>query len=440
MRVLILSPGHPALQAGGAERAAYSLFERLRGDRRVRCVAFAAPRTSEARGHLAPEPNVRLVGLPDVHAFSFRSKDRARLELEIGELIAAFDPDVVHLHHFLHWSVEVPEIVRSHGRACVLTLHEYGLICTHLGQLVTPAGDLCVSSTPAACARCFPDIDVPYFQGRQEHLQRAIGACSALITPSAFARDRLVQWGLADRTLAVIENLLSPETLKQVTPRHPSAAGGPVIVGYFGQVTPFKGIDVLLRAIESLPEETRERIHLSVYGANLEGQTADFQARINKLLRELDDCVTFMGPYDNTHVHELMGRCDWVVLPSIWWENSPVVIQEAALAGRPVLCSRIGGMAEKVQDGVTGLHFEAGSVADLADRIEQIAEGLSIGVEPRAASAVHPRLVEQFLALYREVLQAPGQRRTSGRRFKPKLAPASAGSENREAPAVAKAL
>jgi glycosyltransferase involved in cell wall biosynthesis len=426
MRVLILSPGHPSLQAGGTERAAYALFERLRGDRRIRSVAFAAPTTSDPPGRFAPEPGVRLVGLPDVHAFSFRSKDRARLEHEIGELIAAFDPDVVHLHHFLHWSVEVPEIVRRHGRACVLTLHEYGLICTHLGQLVTPAGDLCLSATPAACARCFPEIAEQYFEGRRHHLQQAIGFCDALITPSAFARDRLVQWGLDVRTMAVIENLLSPETLKQVTLRQPSAGGGPVVVGYFGQVTPFKGIDVLLRAIASLPEEVRERVHLSVYGANLEGQTADFQTRINGLLRELDDCVTFMGPYDNAHVHELMGRCDWIVIPSIWWENSPVVIQEAALAGRPVLCSRIGGMAEKVQEGATGLHFEAGSVADLAGRIEQIAEGVTVALDPQAASAAHPRLVERFLALYREVLEAPATRRTPGRRFRPKLASASA--------------
>ena len=440
MRVLILSPGHPALQAGGAERAAYSLFERLRADRRVRSVAFAAPRTRDAPADVALEPGVRLVGLPDVHAFSFRSKDRARLELEIGELIAAFDPDVVHLHHFLHWSVEVPEIVRSHGRACLMTLHEYGLICTHLGQLVTPTGDLCHSATPAACARCFPDIDELYFKGRQHHLQQAIGVCNALITPSTYARDRLVQWGVDIRTLAVIENLLSPETLRQVTLRHPTPAGGPVIVGYFGQVTPFKGIDVLLRAIESLPDEVRERIHLSVYGANLEGQTVEFQTRINELFRELDDCVTFKGAYDNAHVHELMGRCDWVVIPSIWWENSPVVIQEAALAGRPVLCSRIGGMAEKVQEGATGLHFEAGSVADLADRIQQIADGLSVAVDPQAASAVHPRLVERFLALYREVLEAPQVRRTPGRRFRPKLATASAATTSLETAASAKVL
>jgi glycosyltransferase involved in cell wall biosynthesis len=125
-----------------------------------------------------------------------------------------------------------------------------------------------------------------------------------------------------------------------------------------------------------------------------------------------------------------MSRCDWVVIPSIWWENSPVVIQEAALAGRPVLCSRIGGMAEKVQDGVTGLHFEAGSVADLAGRIEQIADGLTVAVDSRAASATHPRAVEQFVELYRELLTPSANQRSAGRRFRPKLAHAAEGAED----------
>ncbi|MCZ8109179.1 MAG: glycosyltransferase, partial [Burkholderiales bacterium] len=60
---------------------------------------------------------------------------------------------------------------------------------------------------------------------------------------------------------------------------------------------------------------------------------------------------------------------DWIIVPSIWWENSPVVIQEALAIGKPVLCSRIGGMAEKVEDGVTGAYFEAGSASDLALRL-----------------------------------------------------------------------
>jgi glycosyltransferase involved in cell wall biosynthesis len=61
------------------------------------------------------------------------------------------------------------------------------------------------------------------------------------------------------------------------------------------------------------------------------------------------------------------------VVPSIWWENSPLVIQEAFMHGRPVICSDIGGMAEKVIDGVNGLHFTAGDPRSLATVLRRAA-------------------------------------------------------------------
>ncbi len=71
-----------------------------------------------------------------------------------------------------------------------------------------------------------------------------------------------------------------------------------------------------------------------------------------------------------------MQSIDWMIMPSIWWENSPIVIQEAFFHGRPIICSNIGGMAEKIADGVNGLHF----------RVEPGRSG-----RPDGASHVHAR-------------------------------------------------
>ncbi len=82
------------------------------------------------------------------------------------------------------------------------------------------------------------------------------------------------------------------------------------------------------------------------------------------------------GRYDRTRVAgELMAEVDWVIVPSIWWENSPLVIQEAFTYGRPVICSGIGGMAEKVTDGVNGLHFRVGDPRSLAETMRRAARG-----------------------------------------------------------------
>jgi hypothetical protein len=81
-----------------------------------------------------------------------------------------------------------------------------------------------------------------------------------------------------------------------------------------------------------------------------------------------------------------MGDVDWVVVPSVWWENSPLVIQEAFQRGRPVICSDIGGMAEKVADGVDGLHFRAGDPEALAATIARAATDPGSGAGCTTAS------------------------------------------------------
>ena len=79
--------------------------------------------------------------------------------------------------------------------------------------------------------------------------------------------------------------------------------------------------------------------------------------------------MTFVGRYERDDIPQLMSNIDWVVVPSIWWENAPLVIQEAFQHRRPVICSNIGGMAEKVSDGVNGLHFRVGDPVHLAETI-----------------------------------------------------------------------
>lgn len=84
--------------------------------------------------------------------------------------------------------------------------------------------------------------------------------------------------------------------------------------------------------------------------------------------------VSFHGPYDRRQVDLLMQSVDLVLVPSIWWENSPLVIQEAFRNRRPVICSNIGGMAEKVRDGKDGWHFPVGEAMSLMRLLERIRE------------------------------------------------------------------
>src|SRR5207249_5874331 len=109
------------------------------------------------------------------------------------------------------------------------------------------------------------------------------------------------------------------------------------------------------------------------HGANLWKYAEEHQKLFWSLLEETSGNVTYCGDYAHEAVPQLMKQVDWVVVPSRWWENSPLVIQEAFQYGKPVICSGIGGMAEKVTDGVNGLHFRAGDPLSLADTIRRAA-------------------------------------------------------------------
>jgi glycosyltransferase involved in cell wall biosynthesis len=116
----------------------------------------------------------------------------------------------------------------------------------------------------------------------------------------------------------------------------------------------------------------RPRPHLYLHGANLDIQREEFQRDLKELLDQATN-VTLVGRYAPEDLPQVMADIDWVVVPSIWWENSPLVIQEAFMYGRPVIASDIGGMAEKVTEGVNGLHFRAGNPRSLADVIMRAA-------------------------------------------------------------------
>src|SRR5438067_2451574 len=120
-------------------------------------------------------------------------------------------------------------------------------------------------------------------------------------------------------------------------------------------------------------EDKKSPVTLRIHGANLDIQDGEFKRKIAALLEETTRSVTLAGKYDSSDLPHLMRDIDWVVVPSIWWENSPLVIQEAFLHGRPVICSNVGGMAEKVDNGVNGLHFRVGGPVLLAQVIREAA-------------------------------------------------------------------
>jgi glycosyltransferase involved in cell wall biosynthesis len=189
-----------------------------------------------------------------------------------------------------------------------------------------------------------------------------------VIAPSHFLAERFCEWGLEEEKTFVVENGLAH--LPQPEPESAARRRQTWTFGFFGQINPFKGVDVILDAAELLKKERVGNVRLRIHG-NLIGQTEQFCNRFRDACAS--GAVEYFGAYDNRTVARLMADCDYVMVPSRWWENSPVVIQEAFGVGRPVLCSGVGGMAEKVKNGVAGLHFRLADPVGLARCIVEAA-------------------------------------------------------------------
>jgi len=135
-----------------------------------------------------------------------------------------------------------------------------------------------------------------------------------------------------------------------------------ITFGFVGRIIPAKGIHILIEAFNKI--QNKKGSVLKIFG-NL-GNAGIY---LRKLAKEN---IYFMGGFNNEDIDKILDEIDILVVPSIWYENSPLVIQEAFLKGIPVITSNIGGMAELVKDGENGYLFDIGNAESLKSIMEKL--------------------------------------------------------------------
>lgn len=407
-RVLVMAHAHPDFSLGGGEIAAYNLFKAYRGHAGVEDAWFLgrADRGRGATGSIAMRRKNEYLweqGIGDWHLMKAQHRDS--LATWFADLVRALRPTIVHAHHYMHLGLEFLRIVKQIDPSIrvYLTLHEYMAICRNNGQMIKTDGKrLCSRATDDECRQCFPQHSAEDFWLRRQFFRRHFDLVDGFISPSEFLRERYVAWGIDGGRIAVIEN--GQDDLPPLEPRPKPAGAGRNRIGFFGQLTPYKGLHVLFEALSQLRPEERKEIVLEVHGANLELQTAEYQERIERLRAPLieEGVVQWVGPYQPHELRSRMAGVDWVAVPSTWWENSPMVIQEAFVSGRPLLVSDIGGMAEKVRDGIDGMHVPAGNALRWGEALLAAARATSAWDELRTgirAPLSHAACADAHLAL-----------------------------------------
>lgn len=348
----------------------------------------------------------------------------------IGEWFARYlaqtRTDLVHFQAGYLMGVAPLRAAVAAGVPTVLTLHDYWFICPRW-TLLRGDGALCntVPDDPAECAWCLQldqrrfrlpdqatggmfgkmmrrtgfDPGREYIASRRKALLSALALPDAVIAPSRFLADQMRAYVPPERLHVSHLGLdLTPFSgIQRHNERHS------LRLGFIGQIAPHKGVHLLIAAFQQLQARSRS-IELHIYG----GLTANptYVTRLRRLAGK-DARIHFHGRIENTSVPETLADLDVAVVPSTWYENSPLMILEAHAAGTPVVTANIGGMAELVRDGVDGLHFRFNDATDLARALQRLIDEPDL--LPRLRAGIQrPRSIDdemvQILAIYNDAI------------------------------------
>lgn len=269
-------------------------------------------------------------------------------------------PAVVQVHNFFPLlTPAIYDACNEQNIPVIQTLHNYRTICP--SALLMRDGALCetcIQQSPynAVLHKCYRDSFAgSFFVARMVAYHRKHKTwqtkVNRFIALTEFAKSKFVEAGFPAEKIRVKPNFIVDPFNGAVD--LPAKQAGALFVGRFSQE---KGVSVLLKAWQSISYPLRLAGDGPVFdGCKVESNHTD---------------IAFLGSQSSEQVHALMSELSFLVMPSIWYEGFPMVLVEAFAHSLPVICSRLGGMAEIVEDGVTGLHFEAGNADDLAEKVK----------------------------------------------------------------------
>jgi glycosyltransferase involved in cell wall biosynthesis len=294
----------------------------------------------------------------------------------VGAFLAEHPCDVAHVHNFFPLlSPSLHHALSDHGIPVVQTLHNYRLVCANAALLRSgrPCEE-CVSRGPWNAVRhgCYRGsrIQTAVWADMTAH-HRRLGTwrerVDVFTTPSEFARGKLLAAGLPGERVVVLPN--------PVMDPGPIAAPGRG-AACVARLSPEKGVDLLIEAWRRLSGEP-----LVIVGGGPE------EARLRRLAQGVAG-VRFTGAVSHQDALAAIAACAYLVVPSRAYEVLPTVAIEAFAAGRPVVAGAPGALAGVIEPGRTGLLFDTGGVAQLADACRTLAahpeRARAMGCEARA--------------------------------------------------------
>jgi glycosyltransferase involved in cell wall biosynthesis len=292
--------------------------------------------------------------LRSLYSFEARAK--------FGSFLDKTRPDIVHLQNFRrHLTFSVVPEAKKRSIPAVFTAHDYDPVCPN--SLLFAQGMVCEACRnkgyhKALAVKCkehsLLGTLAVVLEGSFVKFRRYYDLIDLIITPSEFARSKLIDYGFDARRVKAVHNFIDAVAYE------PGYGGEGVI--YVGRLAAEKGLDTLIEAAQYL-KHTRVMIA---------GDGPEREHLENLCLKLGCRNVDFLGYVEREQLLRTVRQAMCVIMPSIWFENFPYSILESFALGKPVIASNIGGMPEIVKDDKTGLLFSPGDSLALSKRIEYL--------------------------------------------------------------------
>jgi glycosyltransferase involved in cell wall biosynthesis len=327
---------------------------------------------------------------------------------DVRRLIRLHRPQVVHFHNTLPLiSPAAYYAARAEGVAVVQTLHNFRLLCLNalLFRDGRPCEDCLGKSLPwrGVARNCYRDsraasAAVAAMLTTHRLLGTWRNAVNAYIALSEFSRRKFVEGGLPADKIAVKSNFVHPD------PGAGAGNGGYAL--YVGRLSAEKGVETLLRAWRSIGLA----VPLKIAGDGpLAPAVREAAAR--------NAAIEWLQGVPHEKIYDVIGAASFLILPSQCYENAPRVAVEAFAKGTPVVASRLGAVADFVEDGCTGLHVVPGEPEDLAAKVTYLRSDSS--ALKRMRRSARETFIRKFtadanhkslMAIYRRAIDASRRR------------------------------
>ncbi len=391
MKILQVIHGYPMRYNAGSEVYTQTLSQTLAA-RGHEVHVFTREENSFATDfclHTEQDPEKEAVTLHIINNPRLRDCYQVEaIDKRFEEVLERTTPDVVHIGHLSHLSTSIIRVAAARGVPVVFTLHDFWLMCPR-GQFIqtTPSETsepwpLCGGQQDQKCAtKCYSRYfsgsreehasDLSYWTDwvgrRMRHVREMSDLVNLFIAPSRHIYQRYTQeFNIPAQKIVYLDYGF----VRNRFINRKRIQGEPFTFGYIGTHIPAKGVHHLIQAFGQMKNKTQ----LKIWGRDRGQDTA----ALKLIARQSPACNTerikWMGEYRNQDIVKDAFNCvDAIVVPSIWEENSPLVIHEAQQARVPVITADCGGMAEYVHHEVNGLLYPHRSVAGLARQMDRLA-------------------------------------------------------------------